>query len=312
MKYYYISNNHRPEGPFTFEELKNQRLTYNTLVWTKGQENWLTANHITELKDLIIATPPPIPKHTNEFNDEREYNVNIGFRKNQNKSTANQEKLNTIYPKYDENYKRETEATITGILLLFFLTAIYGTIKPEFANAISAIFAVIRIPIIIWIVNIAERQNRDSTKWGFFAFFFPSLALIIIGLLKKLYSPQELNSDRLSSEQKKEHNAMHINTKSVNGFNVHIFETNPESKIKSAIAKETFTLKYTLDNIDRYIKFYKSKDYPFYAALELDRRGEILSESQLNKLAMAAKNIYDENNINNVFKKLKYSASENQ
>lgn len=310
MKYYYISNDNHQEGPFTFEELKNHRLTGRTLVWSEGQEDWVRASQVKELENLIIPTPPPLPNYTSENENNNTLNVNIGFKKPRTKAGSKQKK--PITPKYDANYDKETSATFAGVGIIIFQVIIIGSggIQSESAYAITSIFSLImRIGITVWVVNIAERQNRNQTGWGFFAFLLPTIALIVIGLLKKLYVPEKLKLESLSSESERKQGFTPNDSNSVNGFNVHILETNPERNIKSAIGIDTFTIKYTLNNIERYMNFYKSKDYPFYAALELDRRGEILDKVQMDNLVLVAKQFYDESDVNKVFEKLKSAAN---
>lgn len=54
---------------------------------------------------------------------------------------------------------------------------------------------VLRIIFTVWVVNIAKRQNRPETQWGFSGFIFPSFTLIIIGLSKKLN--KDLQNDQI-------------------------------------------------------------------------------------------------------------------
>lgn len=54
-------------------------------------------------------------------------------------------------------------------------------------NIIAGILSFIyRIVATIWVSNIAKGQNRDTFGWGIFAFFLPTLALIVIGFQRKL------------------------------------------------------------------------------------------------------------------------------
>ena len=64
-----------------------------------------------------------------------------------------------------------------------------------------------RIIVTSWVANIAKRQNRNKFSWGTFAFFLPSVALIVIGTQKKLSSKVRINSvndDDQSSEENKQ------------------------------------------------------------------------------------------------------------
>lgn len=122
--------------------------------------------------------------------------------------------------KYDSTYIKETEATLVGII--FLVLSLFLLIFPiEFTNiesynqfkAISTITSLIlRILISIWIVNIAKRQNRKTFNWGLFALIFPSVSLIIIGLLKKIKYHVKINTSSTPLEN------FHILTKEAETF----------------------------------------------------------------------------------------------
>jgi len=60
MKQYYIHNGTEQQGPFTIDDLKSKNISNNTYIWYEGLTDWITADKIDELKDLInLATPPP-------------------------------------------------------------------------------------------------------------------------------------------------------------------------------------------------------------------------------------------------------------
>lgn len=99
--------------------------------------------------------------------------------------------------KYDLTYSKETDATVYGAFFLAFQLVIIIIQPFKFesidsynqSRAIAALVALFyRIFIIYWVVNIANRQNRETLGWGLFAFFLPSIALIIIGQQKKLFA----------------------------------------------------------------------------------------------------------------------------
>lgn len=181
MKHYYYADNDQQFGPFTIDELKSKRLKKSVLVWTDGMADWTSADGIDELKDILISEPPPLPKSSKPQTIET---IQI-------KQTS----IPVTSSKYDLTYTKEDGATILGVLLLVVPIALKlsGVIKfetEESYNQARMLFGigslVLRIAVTVWIVNIASRQNRNSTGWGWFAFFLPSIALIVIGQLKKL------------------------------------------------------------------------------------------------------------------------------
>ena len=62
MEEYYFSDGESQFGPFTLDELKNQKITKDTLIWYEGIDDWTKANEIEKLKTFFKATPPPLQK----------------------------------------------------------------------------------------------------------------------------------------------------------------------------------------------------------------------------------------------------------
>lgn len=182
MKHYYYTDNDQQLGPFTVEELKVKRLKKSTLVWTEGMQDWTSANEVEELQNFLISEPPPLPKKTTT--PPTVETIQIKQRPTPATST-----------KYDLTYDKEIDTTFFGIILLVVpliikLSGIVTFDTEESYNQakvfLSIAALVIRIPVTVLVVNISSRQNRNSTGWGWFAFFLPSIALIVIGQLKKL------------------------------------------------------------------------------------------------------------------------------
>lgn len=70
-------------GPFTLDELKNQHINRETLVWYDGIPDWEKASNIEALKNFFI-TPPPIPKK-NEKSDSPKAELQPQTKKKKNK-----------------------------------------------------------------------------------------------------------------------------------------------------------------------------------------------------------------------------------
>lgn len=92
---------------------------------------------------------------------------------------------------------------------------------------------------------------------------------------------------------------------SINGFNIELSEVRVPNEIQRSLKNDTFTLKHTLKETRRYIKLYGSKEYPFFAAMELDRRKEQLDQSMLDNLTAAAQEHFKVTSINEALAKLK-------
>jgi hypothetical protein len=196
MKYYYYANNDQQFGPFTIEELKSKRLKKSVLVWTDGMKEWASADSVGELKDILISEPPPLPKSTEPITVET--------------TQIKPAPIPISNSKYDLTYTKEDEATFLGAILLIVPIALMlsGVIKfetQESYNQAKVFFCigeiVLRIAVTAWVAKIASRQNRNSTSWGCLAFFLPSIALILIGQLKKISLNIEIDSNLPVNQQ---------------------------------------------------------------------------------------------------------------
>jgi len=136
-------------------------------------------------------------------------NVNLSFGRRNNLNPDPEESKSFTEPKFDISYSKETDATFLGIVLLV-ITLFLVIFQPfkfndidqynQFRALALIIDLVLRILIIVHVVNIAKRQNRETFGWALFAFFLPSIALIVIGQQKKLYAKFEIDNS-LSDEE---------------------------------------------------------------------------------------------------------------
>ncbi|MCF8254578.1 MAG: zinc-ribbon domain-containing protein [Bacteroidia bacterium] len=113
-----------------------------------------------------------------------------------------------VEPMFDPSYKKDNQATIIGSIFLVssFILVIIQPFKFDnydsynhFRWIYSIIALVIRLYVTIWVVDIAKIQNRETINWGLFAFFLPSIALIIIGQQKNILAKFDIDNS-LSNE----------------------------------------------------------------------------------------------------------------
>jgi preprotein translocase subunit SecG len=60
MRTYYINNGNENGGPFKLEELKNQQIKENTLVWYQGMDEWKHASDLEDFKPFFTDTLAPV------------------------------------------------------------------------------------------------------------------------------------------------------------------------------------------------------------------------------------------------------------
>ena len=64
--YYIVSSQGKQIGPIPFHQLKNYGISHKTLVWREGMENWVEAEKLPELKDILANVPPQAPSILNQ------------------------------------------------------------------------------------------------------------------------------------------------------------------------------------------------------------------------------------------------------
>lgn len=60
MKKYFYSDGKEKFGPFSIDEMRNQNINKDTLIWYEGLTDWTSASDIQVFVDILEVTPPPI------------------------------------------------------------------------------------------------------------------------------------------------------------------------------------------------------------------------------------------------------------
>ena len=64
MKKYFYTDGSNNYGPYTLEELKQEKISRDTKVWFQGLDEWKSAGSIAELEIIFKLTPPPLTNPT--------------------------------------------------------------------------------------------------------------------------------------------------------------------------------------------------------------------------------------------------------
>jgi hypothetical protein len=175
MNVYYIEQNGKSQGPYSLEELKEQKIIGNTLVWKDGNPDWKIADEFEELKSIIKTTPPPLPNQTSG--------------------------------QYDESYSKDIHAMFLGIFILA-INIWYYLNNESFSNTeagfLKISYFVLYIVALYTVYQSAKRQNRSTFAWLLFAILITPLALLIIGNTKKIKKNVE------TKELEKEDNIVYL------------------------------------------------------------------------------------------------------
>ncbi len=60
MSNFYIHKDDQQQGPFTIDELKDLKITRETMVWFEGADEWKQAIEIEDLQEIFKSIPPPL------------------------------------------------------------------------------------------------------------------------------------------------------------------------------------------------------------------------------------------------------------
>jgi hypothetical protein len=163
----------------------------------------------------------PLPK-------EQVVNVNLSFGK---PSFERAEISDLKENKFDITYRRETDASIVGFITLFIsFGIIYLSSNIDDHNIrglLGLLGLAIKIVFTVWCVRIANRQNRNTFNWGLFAFFFPSVAIIIIGLLRKRKSVEPSSESEISDDIESDSLSKIIRKQTIDGLTLEIHSSLP-------------------------------------------------------------------------------------
>ncbi|MDD4823245.1 MAG: CD225/dispanin family protein [Bacteroidales bacterium] len=61
MKKYFYTDGTTNFGPFSLEELKEKHISRDTMVWFQELGEWKRAETVSELNELFLLAPPPLP-----------------------------------------------------------------------------------------------------------------------------------------------------------------------------------------------------------------------------------------------------------
>ena len=70
MKKYFYSDGKEKHGPLSLDELKQEDISKETLIWFEGLDDWKPAGDLDDMKPILEHQPPPI--FTNEQNESIE------------------------------------------------------------------------------------------------------------------------------------------------------------------------------------------------------------------------------------------------
>ena len=90
MSKFFIHKDDEQQGPFTTDELKDLKITRETMVWFEGADDWKKAVEIEDLQEIFKGVPPPLqinqpemptPNEGNQIKEKSKSIVEISLKK---------------------------------------------------------------------------------------------------------------------------------------------------------------------------------------------------------------------------------------
>lgn len=165
---FWIEKNGSQLGPFSQDELKGYQIFEETLIWHEGLENWTPASQVTEIGELLIKRPPPLPGDV-----QKEYDHKLG--------TGSFEKFKLR----SEPSGSDIFLLVLGIVLFVIRIIFFVVIPPwtytTYEDEHLFVFGVMGVHAIsaFLILELAKTKGLNGS-WAFLGFFWPELALILL------------------------------------------------------------------------------------------------------------------------------------
>ena len=126
MKKYFYSDGKEKYGPLSLDELKQEGISKQTLVWFEGLDDWTPAGELDEMKPILELQPPPILNEEKTESGEPEEKTVEAIEKNESQSRPTKKGMFSSPFSFDGRIRR----TEYGISLIIYV------IVATFVNAI--------------------------------------------------------------------------------------------------------------------------------------------------------------------------------
>ena len=169
MKHYFYSDGEKENGPFTFEQLKNENIKKETLIWFEGLDDWKPAMEIRELDEIFELNPPPIPqkefKTTEESSEPRATNEKSYDTTNESESFVRQKQGMFSKPFSFEGRIRRTEYGISLIIYFVIYMVVLAIME---SGEEAAILGLAYIPMLWFLWAQGAKRCHDMGQSGWF------------------------------------------------------------------------------------------------------------------------------------------------
>lgn len=137
MKKYFYSDGKEKKGPFSFEEMKNEVINQDTLIWYEGLGDWTSIKEIKEFEEILQLSPPPInikDTKVSSGNNSDSTNINTAqIHDNEKSSVENNWEIESIIINHPWRrfFARTIDLFTTGLLMLMLCSYFIGMTFPD-------------------------------------------------------------------------------------------------------------------------------------------------------------------------------------
>ncbi len=138
---FYIAVNGQETGPFTIDQLKEQGVRRDALVWTDGLKQWVKAEDMPILQNILRSVPPPllIEKHKEQekqtpIKPDRYFGYKLARRRERFLAFLIQFFLYLVFIMivFGTSITEEQNFTVIGIILDVAIAAFWGAVFYSF------------------------------------------------------------------------------------------------------------------------------------------------------------------------------------
>lgn len=166
MKKYFYSKGKEKSGPFSFEELKNEGISKDTLIWFEGLDDWKYAREIKEFEEILELTPPPIPSDNlkSKTPENESYQVIEENKQYQSNSSSTKQGMFSISFSFQGRIRR-TEYGISFIIFAI-LFSIINVLIEESVELAFLVF--LYIPLYWFFFAQGAKRSHDLGNSGWY------------------------------------------------------------------------------------------------------------------------------------------------
>lgn len=160
---YFISNNGVQKGPLTFEQLKEQEINKDTLVWKEGTSDWVKASEVEELVPILELLPPPVDNIAKDDAADGTVTEDVEVDERGRKVVDNTKMFSHILT--FKGRSRRTEYIIVFVIV----NALFRVATPMFAEDDPTVWeSLILIAALYIFLSTAVRRCHDRGHSGFY------------------------------------------------------------------------------------------------------------------------------------------------